>query len=73
MSEQNTNAWPFPEVTDANDLDINAIFGGGGTDTADTNPFATPAPVTPQTPPAATVPSDGQQINLPCFQLKPVL
>lgn len=56
MSEQNTNAWPFPEVTDANDLDINAIFGGGGTDAADTNPFATPAPVTPQTPPAATVP-----------------
>lgn len=64
MSEQNTNAWPFPDMPATDDLDINAIFGGSGTAATDTNPFETPAPpaptaaapVTPQTPPAATVP-----------------
>lgn len=64
MSEQNTNTWPFSEIPDADDLDISAIFGGSGTAATTTNPFETPAPpapagtapVTPQTPPAATVP-----------------
>ena len=66
MSEQNTNTWPFSEIPDADDLDISAIFGGNGTATNDNgkNPFEAPAPpvpvdaapVTPQTPPAATVP-----------------
>ena len=66
MSEQNTNTWPFSEIPDADDLDISAIFGGNGTATNDNgkNPFEAPAPpvpadaapVTPQTPPAATGP-----------------
>ena len=66
MSEQNTNTWPFSEIPDADDLDISAIFGGSGTATNDNdkNLFETPAPsapagaapVTPQMPPAATVP-----------------
>lgn len=30
MSEPNTSAWPFPELPKTDDLDISAIFGGGG-------------------------------------------
>ena len=27
MSDQNTNTWPFSEVPNTDDLDIDAIFG----------------------------------------------
>lgn len=53
MSEQNTNAWPFPEVSAAEDLDIDAIFGGSGSAVADTNPFEAPTAPTPGMQPSA--------------------
>lgn len=58
MSDQNTSAWPFPEVPNTDDLDIDAIFGGGSAAAAAGNPFEVPAPAaprTPVTPPASPV------------------
>jgi len=50
MSESNTNAWPFPELSGGETLDIDAIFGKAS-ETKDTNPFDVPAqgPAAPQT------------------------
>lgn len=53
MSEQNTNAWPFPEVSAAEDLDIDAIFGSSGSTAAGINPFDAPAASAPGTQPTA--------------------
>lgn len=65
MSEQ--NAWPFPELTGTDGLDIDAIFGGGGAPIADSNPFDPPpqpaapvsAPAAPVGPPASTTQQSG--------------
>ena len=56
MSEPINSAWPFGEMEDSSDLDVNAIFGSdaGG---SDINPFELPAEQPPasaeQTPPPA--------------------
>lgn len=61
MSEQNTNAWPFPEIPNTDGLDIDSIFGGGGTPASDSNPFdapvaSPPAVAEPMVEPASTMP-----------------
>lgn len=56
MSEPNTSAWPFPELPKTDDLDISAIFGGGGAPADDSNPFdVPPAPSAPAAPETAVV------------------
>ena len=56
MSEPNTSAWPFPELPKTDDLDISAIFGGGGAPADDSNPFdVPPAPSVPAAPETAVV------------------
>ena len=56
MSEPNTSAWPFPELPKTDDLDISAIFGGGGDPADDSNPFdVPPAPSAPAAPETAVV------------------
>ena len=60
MSEPNSSAWPFGELTDSGDLDVDAIFGGGGS-ASDINPFDTPAAQAEQ--PAA--PQEQPQVESP--------
>ena len=62
MSEPNSNAWPFTEISGEERLDINAIFGDSLGAANQGNPFeapaaaAAPAPMpTPQPEPAAPV------------------
>ena len=56
MSEPNTSAWPFPELPKTDDLDISAIFGGGGAPADDSNPFdVPPAPSVPAAPETSVV------------------
>ena len=62
MSEPNSNAWPFTEISSEERLDINAIFGDSLGAANQGNPFeapaaaAAPAPMpTPQPEPAAPV------------------
>ncbi len=56
MSEPNSSAWPFSGMEEAEELDVNAIFGGD-TSGSDVNPFDPPAEQSPapveQTPPPA--------------------
>lgn len=42
MSEPNTSGFPFPGMEDSEELDVDAIFGGGAP-TSDVNPFDLPA------------------------------
>ncbi len=39
MNEQNQNQWPFSEMADGEEFDVDAVFGRS-TPTGDTNPFA---------------------------------
>lgn len=58
MSEPNTSAWPFPELSKTDDLDISAIFGGSGAPADDSNPFdLPPAPSAPAAPEMSAVKS----------------
>ena len=58
MSEPNSNAWPFTEISGEEGLDINAIFGDSTSTAGQGNPFdapAAPAPVpAPQETPTAS-------------------
>lgn len=42
MSEPNTSVFPFPGMEESEEVDVDAIFGGG-TSTSDINPFDLPA------------------------------
>ena len=64
MSEQNTSAWPFPEVPNTDDLDISAIFGGDGAPAADGNPFDVP-PASPSQPESVASPAPSAQPAAP--------
>ena len=61
MSELDTNSFNFPELTEAEGLDIDAIFGKASA-AADVNPFDAPEPAQQQTvlptPNPATVPNN---------------
>lgn len=42
MSEPNTSVFPFPGMEESEEVDVDAIFGGGDS-TSDVNPFDLPA------------------------------
>ena len=53
MSEPNSNAWPFTEISGEEGLDINAIFGDSTGTANQGNPFEAPAAPAPQETPTA--------------------
>ena len=56
MSEPNSNAWPFTEISGEEGLDINAIFGDSTSTAGQGNPFD--APVAPTAPAPAPAPQE---------------
>ena len=47
MSEPSNSAWPFPEITNTEGLDIDKIFGTGSGASSQGNPFEVPAAAEP--------------------------
>ena len=47
MSEPSNSAWPFPEITNTEGLDIDKIFGTGSGTSSQGNPFEVPAAAEP--------------------------
>ena len=54
MSEPNSNAWPFTEISGEEGLDINAIFGDSTGTANQGNPFEAPAAPAPAPAPQET-------------------
>jgi len=56
MSEPNNSVWPFADMEDSEELDVNAIFGSGSSDPG-FNPFDTPEEQSPAPAPGPAEPT----------------